>query len=55
MSRAMTDQPPRDRLILVSCVGCGSLHEPVQPMAFNPRCPACAAPQRQEAPTPELR
>lgn len=41
MHQAMTGNPPAERLVLVSCVRCGQLHEPPHPMVFNPVCPTC--------------
>ena len=42
MEHAMKADLPSERLVLVSCVQCGRLHEPLHPMVFNPVCPTCA-------------
>ena len=33
--------------LLVSCLLCNKLHEPLRPLEFNPVCGACARSQRQ--------
>ena len=55
MSAAMSAP---QRLVLVSCVVCGKLHEPPHSMVFHPECGSCAAASAKDpaaASSPEKR
>jgi len=43
---------PPAPFLSVSCVRCKRLHEPKQPLAFNPMCVGCALPKCATAPDP---
>ena len=43
MNATMAENPPTQRLVLVSCAACGCLHEPLLALSLNPVCPDCAA------------